>query len=110
MTHAANLMAAPPPLRPDLTFSVQRAGERTIVIVKDPVRRKFFRLGEAEHFIARQFDGLIGLDEIRQRTEQRFGATVSGAMLRGFIERLRKSRLLDLPGAAKPPTTRTKRI
>src|SRR5205823_3927860 len=65
------------------------------VIVKDPVVKKFFRFGEAEHFIARQLDGSTPGEVIRQRVEQRFGTALTPEALEGFIDALRRRGLLE---------------
>src|SRR5437762_13524204 len=63
----------PPKLRRDLIVRTQQTSHETSVIVKDPVSRKFFRMGEVEQFIAEQLDGKTPLEAIRQRVEVRFG-------------------------------------
>jgi len=70
------MTAAPPRLRRDLTVSRQGTGSGTVLVVKDPVSGRFFRLREAEGFIAEQFDGTTPLEEIRRRTERKFGASM----------------------------------
>src|SRR5437879_11037308 len=52
-----------PRLRTDLIVRTQQTSHETSVIVKDPVSRKFFRMGEAEQFIAEQLDGKTRSEE-----------------------------------------------
>jgi putative peptide zinc metalloprotease protein len=86
---------SPLKLRNDLTVSEQRTDEETIFIVKNPVTGAFFRLREAEWFIARQCDGTTSLEVICQRTEQKFGATLPLESLAAFVNKLEKTGLLD---------------
>ena len=84
-----------PRLRSDLIVRTQQTSHETSVIVKDPVSRKFFRMGEAEQFIAEQLDGKTTLDVIRQRVEVRFGGELPMATLNGFLQNLSKYGFLE---------------
>src|SRR5881394_866955 len=95
ITPAFPIAAAPPRLRPDLTFAPQETPERRFVVVKDPLTGKYFKLGEADEFIARQFDGATPLDEIRQRVARRFDAAVETSALDAFAKALEHAGLLD---------------
>jgi putative peptide zinc metalloprotease protein len=88
-------MVAAPKLRDDLVIRSQATGTGTTIVVKDPAARRFFRFGEAEHFIAQQLDGITPLDEVRRRVEERFGQPLREETLRRFIEQFRRFRLLD---------------
>jgi multidrug resistance efflux pump len=92
--------AVAPRLRPDLEIRSQPATDGPVYILKDPLSGEFYRLREAEHFIARQFDGQTPLEAIRERTETRFGATLPPEMLAAFVRRLRRSHLLETSDAA----------
>src|SRR6266550_8768175 len=81
-------------LRNDLVISRQEGPEGTIFVVKDPLKERFFRLKETEHFIAQQFDGVTSPDTVRQRFEGRFGARLSPENLGQFINRLLGAGLL----------------
>src|SRR5712675_2685489 len=80
----------PPKLRSDLIIRPQQTAYETSVIVKDPISRKFFQLGEAELFIAEQFDGKTTLEAIRQRVEVRFGGELPIEALQDFLRNLNK--------------------
>ncbi len=82
-------------LRDDLIISRQGTGADTAYVVKDPETRRFFRLREAEYFIARQLDGVTPLDLVRQRAEEHFGASLSQETLDKFIGRLRQLGVLE---------------
>ncbi|HEX2712517.1 MAG TPA: efflux RND transporter periplasmic adaptor subunit [Candidatus Acidoferrales bacterium] len=88
-------ICCPRKLRSDLTLRQQQAAGGTFFVIKDPISDEFFRLGEVEHFIARQFDGETPLETIRQRTEARFGAALSVNTLNAFLQKLSKNHLLE---------------
>jgi len=89
------MIANAPRLRSDLTVSEQRTAGGLCVVVKDSLTGDFFRFGETEQFIARQCDGETPLEVIRQRTEQKFGATLPSQSLRAFIRNLENAGLLE---------------
>ena len=93
----------------DLIISRQSGNGVEHFVVKDPHTGAFFRLREAEHFIAGQLDGSTPLGEVRSRTEQRFDAVLSEEGLQAFIARLRGSGLLERPGRS-PRTARRRRL
>jgi len=102
------MTAAPPRLRRDLTVSRQGTGSGTVLVVKDPVSGRFFRLREAEGFIAEQFDGTTPLEEIRRRTERKFGASMAVEDLSAFSASLERAGLLETatPAGVKPTRRR----
>jgi len=104
------MMSSPPRLRDDLTVSQQDAAGGTVVIVKDPVSGDFFRFREAEHFIARQFDGATPLEVIRRRTEERFGAALPAATLAAFCNTLERAGLLESEDSSKRRGPKTGRV
>src|SRR5947207_4453402 len=85
---------SPLKLRNDLTVSEQQSTEETIFIVKNPVTGAFFRLREADWFIAGQCDGTTTLEVIRQRTEEKFGAALPLESLAAFVNKLEKAGVL----------------
>lgn len=91
----------PPRLRPELAHSRQDTPEGVIHIVKEPYSGNFYRLREAEWFIARQLDGLTTAEEICARVEKRFGATLTFEALDAFVKNLDHGCLLDTPRAAR---------
>src|SRR5216684_4807130 len=84
-----------PKLRSDLIVRALQTDRGTSVVIKDPVSRKFFRLGEAEHFIARQLDGETPLETVRQRAEANFGAVLPIETLNAFLQNLKKNGVLE---------------
>ena len=92
---------SPLKLRNDLTVSEQQSAEETIFVVKNPLSGAFFRLREAEWFIARQCDGSTSLEVIRQRTEEKFGAALPLESLAAFVNKLGKAGLLETGRSAR---------
>ncbi|HSH40382.1 MAG TPA: efflux RND transporter periplasmic adaptor subunit [Chthoniobacterales bacterium] len=90
-----------PKLRTDLDRRVQNEPDGAVLVIKDPLSREFFRLKEAERFIAEQLDGETPLDAVQQRVEEKFGASLAPKVLAGFIKTLDKNRLLERPGARR---------
>src|SRR6266536_1547779 len=90
-----SMPAAQPQLRRDLLLSYQETPEGRFLVVKDPATRRFFRFGEAEHFIVQQLDGSTALDVIQQRVETTFGVVAPLDTLAQFTERLRRIGLLQ---------------
>ncbi|MFN2508905.1 MAG: biotin/lipoyl-binding protein, partial [Chthoniobacterales bacterium] len=88
-----------PKLRSDLDRRVQSTPEGDVLVIKDPVSREFFRLRQAERFIAEQLDGATPVDVLQRRVEENFGATVEPEVLAGFITSLDRNRLLEKPDA-----------
>jgi putative peptide zinc metalloprotease protein len=88
-------MLSAPKFRNDLTMSRQETAAGTFFVVKDPVSGSFFRLREAEQFIARQFDGKTPVEIVRQRTEEKFAATLESESLNAFVRMLEQKGLLE---------------
>ena len=88
--------AAEPKLRSDLVISRQDGA----VVLKDPVTGRFFRFGDAEHFITSQLDGATPLDVVRRRAGEAFGSVPEPGMLEGFVASLRRIGLLEADAAA----------
>ena len=81
-------------LRRDLFVSEQKVDGKTTFVLKDPATSRFFRLKEAEYFIAQQLDGSTRLEAIRERVEKELGARLSPEIQEEFIESLRRHGLL----------------
>ncbi|MCH8862159.1 MAG: hypothetical protein IID51_06585 [Proteobacteria bacterium] len=90
-----------PCLRGDLEFSRNIGGDANIIIVKDPVSGRFHRFGPVEDFILHQLDGKTDLDQIRDRTEQQFGAELDRETLEAFVGSLRGRGLLAAADMSK---------
>ena len=85
-----------PSLRGDLIISRQELPDGVVYVVKDPTIGRFLRFKEPEYFIAKQLDGATSLDEIRERGEKQFGATLSIATLNQFAGKLQNLGLLSV--------------
>ena len=97
-----SMTAAQLSLRPDLVFSRQETDGGVVFVVKEPSSGRFFRIGEVEHFIARQFDGATPIETVRQRVEERFGASLDSQTLGQFIEKLWGRGLLERDASSAP--------
>lgn len=105
------MIAAAPKLRRDLTVSRLETADGGFLIVKHPVSGRFYRFREAERFIAEQLDGETPLDVIRERTEEKFGASLGADTLNAFIHNLDKIGLLETgKPTAQPEPGRSPRI
>ena len=89
------MLAEHPKLRDDLISSRQETPEGVLFVVKDPATRRFFRLREAEHLIARQLDGSTSLEALPPKLERDFNVTVPPETLQKFVDQLRRLGLLD---------------
>jgi putative peptide zinc metalloprotease protein len=79
----------------------QQTTQGTCVVIKNPEFRKFFRLGEAEYFIAQQLDGKTPFEAIRQKTEAKFGGELAIETLNAFLENLKKNHILEATEAGE---------
>src|SRR2546423_11476165 len=105
------MKSAPPRLRPDLMIRQQQTNSGPSFVLKDQVTGRFYRLREAEYFIARQFDGETSLETIRQRAEAEFGASLDSGILEAFVKTLARTHLLDTGETPRrTPPGRGKRI
>jgi putative peptide zinc metalloprotease protein len=98
------MSAALPKLRGDLHISPQLAGGGTTAVVKDPISRRFFRLGEIECFIALQLDGATSLESLQDRVERRIGQRPDLETLQQFVADFLRLGLLE--GAEPRPAER----
>jgi putative peptide zinc metalloprotease protein len=84
-----------------LVVRPRQTTQGTSVVIKNPESRKFFRLGEAEYFIAQQLDGETPLEAIRQKTEAKFGGDLAIETLNAFLENLNKNHILETTEAGE---------
>src|SRR5215212_4795068 len=91
-----------PLLRGDLIHSYQGTGDATCLVVKDPIRDRFFRFGQVEAFILGRLGGQCSFDQMQIAVEEQFGATLSRDTFEQFVARLGRSGLLESPGSAGP--------
>ena len=87
--------AATVKMRSDLVVSRQGTPEKSVFVIKDPARERFFRFGEKEHFITQQLDGVTPPETVQQRVQERFDAPLSPETLQQFIDRLGRLGLLE---------------
>src|SRR5436853_7873849 len=92
------MISSLPRLRSDRIIRAQQTAHGASVVIKDPMSRKFFRMGEAEQFIAEQLDGKTPLEVIRQRVEVRFGGELPMETLNGFLQNLNRYGFLETEG------------
>ncbi|HKG93071.1 MAG TPA: efflux RND transporter periplasmic adaptor subunit [Gemmatimonadaceae bacterium] len=98
--------AAQPRLRDDLLVSKQETRDETFFVVKDPTTRRFFRLREAEYYVARQLDGASPLEAVRGRVATTLGEELEPDELEGFVAQLRRQGLLAPEGEHGAPAAR----
>ena len=89
------MIATLPKLRSDLDRRVQTTPNGSVLVIKDPVSGEFFRLQEAERFIAEQLDGATPLNALNTRVEKKFGASLAPQKLAAFIKTLDRNGLLE---------------
>jgi len=85
-----------PALRSDLVIRKQSiAHQHTyIAIVKDPVKKKYFRFEENEHFVMLLLDGKTSADEIAILYNRQFYDNVTGKDIEEFVASIRNDDLL----------------
>src|SRR5262245_57991104 len=83
-----------PAHRPELV--IRPLGERGRYVVKDPHTGAYFQLGEQEHFLLRQLDGLHGETAVCLAFKERFGQPLTESELRQFIGLARAQGFLTL--------------
>jgi multidrug resistance efflux pump len=96
----------PPRLRQGLVLSRQEAEGEKKYVIKDPTSGRFFRIGEAEFFIANLLDGRTSTEEVRRRVESHFETELDRESLDAFVRKLAGLGLLgedELVGERPPP-------
>jgi multidrug efflux pump subunit AcrA (membrane-fusion protein) len=82
-----------PARRPDLI--IRPLGDQGRHVVKDPRTGEFFHLGEAEHHLLIQFDGVRTADAVTAAYAERFGEPLSEVDLGDFVEMVRSHGLVE---------------
>ncbi len=75
-------------LRKELKFEPRCQAGSSFVLVEDPVRNKFFQIGEREYAVAATLDGTLSVDEIVQRlgdVEEDFVVRVTQWLVQGNL-------------------------
>jgi len=85
------------PLRSDLIVKKQSIAHQKsyIAIIKDPVKKKYFRFEEEEYFVLLQLNGKNSSDEIADIYNKHFYDNLTGADIEEFIASIRENDLLE---------------
>lgn len=84
-----------PTLRRDLRISRQQHRGQDVVVVKDPVKRSFFRLSAEEYELLRSMNGHRRIDEVRRAFEEANGYPVEEQRLADLLEKIHSFRLFE---------------
>src|SRR5213596_4372242 len=99
------MISSAPKLRTDLIVQERQTPDGRFFVVKEPASGNFFRIREAEHFVAQQLDGETPIEVVRQRTERQFATTLPAGTLNAFVTTLKAAGLLQSEAApATQPT------
>src|ERR1051326_5137644 len=80
-------------------------------VIKNPDPGRFYRFGEAEHYIAQHLNGETSFEVIRREVEQKFGASLSAETFTHFVANLRRNGLMEQEHAGTTPALeRNKRL
>ena len=82
-------------LRGDLVQSYQGTGDATCLVVKDPLRERFFRFGQIEAFILGRLGGTCSIEQVQAAVEEQFGAPLPRETLDQFVAKLGRLGLLE---------------
>jgi len=85
------------PLRSDLIIKKQTIASKQsyIAIIKDPVKKKYFRFEEEEYFVLKQLDGQTSSDEIARRYNKQFYDNLTSEDIDEFIASIKSNDLLQ---------------
>jgi len=91
------MSAVIPPLRSDLVVKKQSIAQQKsyIAIIKDPVKKKYFRFEEEEYFVLLQLNGKNTADEIAKLYNRRFYDNLTDEDIETFIASIRENDLLE---------------
>src|SRR5438552_15685317 len=95
------MISSAPKLRTDLIVQERQTPDGRFFVVKEPASGNFFRIREAEHFIAQQLDGETPIEVVRRRTEHQFDTPPPAAPSNASIPSLKHAGLP--PGTPPPP-------
>src|SRR5688572_2793432 len=82
-------------LRGDLVQSYQGSGDATCLVVKDPLRERFFRFGQIEAFILGRLGGTCSFEQVQAAVKEQFGAPLPRETLDQFVAKLGGLGLLE---------------
>ena len=77
-----------------LELVIRPFGTGNEFVVKNPARGTYHKMGEQEHFLLLQLDGVRTENDVLQAFNQRFHDPLSSAELRGFVEMASQRELL----------------
>lgn len=97
-------------LRDDIVISMQESSGSVVYVVKYPITGRFFRFHEHEAFILQQFDGNTSLQTIRERTEQKFNASLPEETLEQFAASVKRLCLCEEERTELKNNTKDKRL
>ena len=105
------MTSSPPKFRGDVDLHAQTTTPGAPLVIKDRLSGQFFRLQEAERFIAQQLDGATSIEVVQRRAEQKFGAALAPEKLDAFIKALDQNGLLETDsGTVRPERGPHRRI
>ena len=84
-----------PKIREKLVTSQQVFENKTYYVIKDPITKRFFRIGEPEHFIIKNLNGKTPNEKIIEKLYQELNVKVSPETLDKFIEKLERAGFLE---------------
>ena len=86
-----------PPLRSDLIVKKQSIAHQKsyIAIIKDPIKKKYFRFEEEEYFVLNLLDGVNTAEDIAQLYNRQFYDNLTGDDIEAFIASIRENDLLE---------------
>jgi multidrug efflux pump subunit AcrA (membrane-fusion protein) len=93
-------MASPSPqfrLRPDLERSEQRHQGASVLVVKDPIARRYFRFTEGQAALLALMEEPIDATSLALAVSEKFGQTISPESINAFFKSLEQKLLLDTP-------------
>jgi putative peptide zinc metalloprotease protein len=91
-----DLNERPPRVRDDLIIQRITSKDGSVhYVIKDPITRSFFKVGEPEYFIIRNLDGGKSIDEIIQAFKQEFEVDIEKAEVEAFIAHMQELCFLD---------------
>jgi putative peptide zinc metalloprotease protein len=84
-------------LRSDLVVRKQTIGHQNsyIAIIKDPVKKKYFRFEEEEYFVLKQLDGQTTSEEIANSYNKQFYDNLTGEDIDEFVSSIKSNDLLE---------------
>ena len=78
-----------------LFFKRQEARGESIFVVRDPISQKYFKVGEIEHFIIQNLDGINSPQNIQQKILEEYNINVTVTEIEEFIQKIEKLGLIE---------------